>query len=242
MRAVRLFIPILLIALLLPTVSAAQTASSDWWPEVEKLRETLPKERWKRVHKDAEALSAEVRSGSWHHPDLGRVLAEIAFCQAVAAAYLDLNDEAVWLWHLTLILNPRLQSRDLSAYNKAAKLFYEFPPRRLGEVPDGIRVAQSPFDRTFKAPREPKDAVIPLLRNSGAARARPHPFRAEVVLDTSGRPRWPVVLSTDLHPILIDASLRHVGGMPAWKPAELAGGPVALLYRIEMAFRVNERQ
>ena len=241
-RPVLVLLLLLCIAGRVPTsLAQASPTPSEWWPQVEKLQEILGKEQWKRAYNTAEKLGGEVREGAWHHPDLGRVLAEIDFCQAIAAAWMDQDEEAVWLWHTALSLDRSLAGRDLAPYGKAGRLLIEFPLRKHREVPAGWKVARPPFDRSFAPPKEPKDAPLAVLANTGAARERPHPVRAEVLIDTEGRPRFPVVLSPDLHPILVDAALRYLHAMPPWTPARLDGGPTAILFDIEMSYRVAGR-
>ena len=240
--ASRLLILLLLLCAGITAGSAqAGPVPSEWWPEVEKLQEILVKEQWKRAYNVADKLAEEVREGAWHHPDLGRVLAEIDFSQAIAAAWMDRDDEAVWLWHTALSLDRSLAERDLTAHGKAGRLLIEFPLRKHREVPTGWKVARAPFDRSFSPPKEPKDVPLAVLANSGAVRERPHSFRVEVLIDTEGRPRFPAVLSTSLHPILIEAALRHLHSMPPWTPAHLGGEPTPLLFDIEMSYRVAGR-
>lgn len=209
--------------------------------ELEKVDEKLREGKWKAGLRHAQNVAETVIKRTWYGRELPRIVAEMAFLQAVAEANLDKRELAVWHWYIAQNLDFRMRARDLSPYGKAGKLLREYPLRDLGEVPAGFQVPQPlAGSGRYRAAVKPVLKTKPIiLNNTGAVIEGTGNFRVEVMLDEKGKIRQPVVTSEHLHPIVIYASLEFLRTMPPFKPAFFDGKPVDAIEKVVLQFEVS---
>ncbi len=212
---------------------------SEWWPQVELVDGSLRNERWKYARKNAEKLADAILHESWNDPELQPVLAELALYQAIAEANLNQREDAIWHWHTSLNLEPRIAKRDFSEYGNAARLFVEFPLRNRGEMPPGFKDPATQPSRPPTTPIPPDTPTPTLLNNNGAIRQSSGNFEVEIVVDSYGDLHQPVVISGHLHPIVIYACLEWLHGMPAFVPGKIGRQPVSALFPLVVAFQIS---
>jgi|GEM_PF-4832029 len=223
--------------------SAGAAGPSAWWPEVADLDAALGAGKWKRVAKQAPRLAREVTARSWFHPDLRRIFGELALDEALAAANLNRDAHAVWMWHTAQNIDPSLRDRDLRPYGRAAKLLYEHPLRAPGEVPFRWRGApQGPLRGTsLVLPKEKPGVDPPVIMYSAAVkteRSVTRPVRVELIYDRQGVPHQPIaVFPPDVHPALLWAVLRSIPDRVV-DPARLNGETIPFLTTVEYVLRV----
>jgi hypothetical protein len=110
----------------------------DWWPQVESIEPLLREQKWKRALDRAQRLAEEVQRDAWSGRDLDRLMAELAFLQAVAELNSGRPNDAIWHWYAALNLRPEIARRDLTPYANAARLA-DLGLRRPGEMPSGTQ-------------------------------------------------------------------------------------------------------
>ena len=217
--------------------------SSKWWPELEEVDETLRKHRFKASLKQVRKLATEVTRRSWHGHDLQQILADLAFYQAVAAANLDLDRQAIWYWHVAWNLDFKMSKRDLAPYGDAGKVLREFPLRDTGEVPAGFNIRRSPHlgARKVTPPEAPKLRANPeILNNTGAAIDGSGDCHIEFIVDQEGLAHQPVIQSPHLHPIVIYAVLQWMlEKMPVFEPLRVDGQGFDSLFDLTIRFHVS---
>lgn len=236
---------LVLVAALLPSSGAdgqAAPTASRWWDEVARVRNLLDDGKWHKAARRAVALREELVGSSWREPDLGAVLAELAFQAAVARAGLGEDEAALWEWHSALNLErlggrSELAGRDLSRYGRAAGLFAGHPLRAEGEIPPGHRPASPRPDRDWEPPGPREGFVLAPLENSGAAREWPDPVVFELLIDRDGALRYPVLVSLWSHPVVVQWALDNLRRAAPFQPARMEGEPVEVLWRIELDLR-----
>jgi hypothetical protein len=233
---------LVLAAALLPSSGAdsqvAPTASR-WWDEVARVRNLLDDGKWQKAARRAEAVREELVGSSWREPDLGVVLAELAFQAAVARAGLGEDAAALWEWHSALNLErlggrSELAGRDLSRYGRAAGLLAGHPLRAEGEIPPGHSPANPRPDRDWEPPGPREGFVLEPLENSGAAREWPDPAVFELLIDRDGALLYPVLASSWSHPVVVQWALDNLRRASPFRPARMEGQPVEVLWLVEL--------
>jgi len=215
------------------------TRYSDWWPKVELIDGSLHNGRWKYARKSAAKLGDTITRESWGDPDLGAVLAELALYQAIAEANLDLRDDAIWHWHTALNLEPTLARRDLSSYGKAERLLVEFPLRKRGEMPPGFPDTSTEPGAVATTPVAPPGPIPTVVNNNAGARESTGNFEAEIIVDSHGELHQPLVISRQLHPVVIYSCLEWLHEMPPFEPGRIGGQAVSALYPLIVQFQVS---
>jgi hypothetical protein len=236
-------------ALLPPSPMAdAQVAvtRSRWWDDVARVEGLIAGERWQKALRELEAVREELMWSSWREPDLGDVLAELAFQAAVIRANLGEDEAAVWEWHAALNHErvrgrQELAGRDLAPYGRAGALLAAHPLRAAEEPPPGVELVALRPDRDYHeaAPRE--DSAFEPLANTSAVRERPAPVLVQVVVDRDGRLLQPVVLSGWSHPVVLQWALDNLRGAAPFEPARMSGEPVASLWQSEFGLDDGNR-
>lgn len=234
------------LCLLLPASSPVDAqlgaARSRWWSEVDRVGETLEAGKWRKAVKRAEDLREEVMRSSWREPDLGEVLAELAFQLAVAHANRNEDEEALWEWHTALNLDRarpgggrrEIAERDLSPYGRAAELLAAHPLRAHEEYPPGYPPVDVRPDRDYEKPEPREDFQLEPLVNTSATREVVDPVTVEVLVDAEGRLRQPVVVTPWSHPVAIQWALDNIRRSGPYRPARMEGETVAVLQPIEL--------
>lgn len=221
--------------------SATNLTRSEWWDDVEKLGEHLAKGRYAKVRKAAPKLARDVVGLSWHHPELPQIFAELALYEAVARAFLDEEDDAIWLWHVVLNIDPKMRDRNLTPYGAAGKLFREHPLRSPGEIPYqwSNGVSGPLFGTSLEPPRKLEEDPPVVLRSSGAKeQGALRPLQIEMVLDETGRPHQPIVrFPVGAHPAILWSVLRWVPGR-AFAPGSVDGEARPFLFTLNVAFEI----
>ncbi len=246
MRAVALLMGIAVATGLAPELLVAQTGveASAWWEEMKEMDQDLLAGKWKKVAKEAPKLARNMTEHSWYHPDLTKLFAEVSLYEAIAAANLNKDAHAIWLWHIAQNLFRDIRDRDLVPYGRAAKLLYEHPLRARGEVPFRWRgMPQGPLRGTsFAPPRHDDSGDKPVVLSSTAVqidrRSVLRPVHVEVIYDREGRPHQPVVtFPPDVHPAVTWAVVRFIPTRKT-EPAHLDGKTIPFMMTIEYHFEV----
>lgn len=197
---------------------------SKWWPELEKVEETARAGRYKAARRTLDRLTEDVLGSSWFGPDLRKILARLAFLDAVARANLGQDREAIWTWHMACNLDFKLRQEDFGPWGKAGDLLLEHPLRRRGQVPIIFDQPVSAPGRARTSPQWPRSPVTPtILNNTGAAQEHQGDFEVELIIDQDGRPHQPVVISTHIHPVVTYATLRAILTMKPFTPGSAEG-------------------
>jgi hypothetical protein len=223
------------------TSLARAQGSSAWWSRVDLIDASLRDARWTDARQSARQLADEILHKAWNDPELDSVLAELAFYQAVANANLDLRDQAIWDWYTALNLDKWIAARDLSPYGKAAKLFMEFPLRRIGEMPTRFEQRDPALYQSASSPLPPRVSVPNLFNDDGATQRGSTDLKIELIVDRSGDLHQPIVISRHLPPVVVYAGLDWLRDLPKFEPAELDGRPIDTLYPLTIDFVVNPR-
>ena len=201
----------------------------DWEHELEEVDEKLRAGKWKAGHRGARKLAEEILFHGWHDRQLKRILAEVGFFRAAAAANLGRKDEALWYWYVAQNVDRRIREKDLSPYGEASKLLREFPLRRKGTAPPSFGVVEPRYGRFTRAVLDKEwSPVIP--NNMAAQEERPGDVHVELIVDRNGQPHHPVML-THLHPVVTYGILDALFVMPRLEPARDSGEPVASLFK-----------
>ena len=232
-----LWLVVVLGILVAPRAGGDDLTASPWWPSLVKIDERLLEGKWKVAAKIARKLAVEAEGKSWRDPALRHIMTDVALFRAIAAANLGERQAAIHYWHIALNIDSRrARQRDLTAYGDAAKILFEFPLRRKGEIPPGFEVLRSPYRKGFERPVIPKSERT-VIENTGAWRDRPPNFHAEVLLDKEGRIHQPVMTS-ETHPVLAYATLEFfLFEIGPGKPARMDGEPVDVIYFVTMQYR-----
>ena len=214
-------------------------SASRWWEEVARVQSLLDEGKWRKAARRAESVREELVRTSWHEPDLGSVLAELALQAAVARAGLGEDEAALWEWQSALNLErlggrSELAGRDLSRHGRSAELLAGHPLRAEGQVPQGRQAATPRPDRDWEPPARREDFVLATLQNPGAARERPDPAVFELVIDREGRLLYPVLVSSWSHPVVVQWALDNLRRASPFRPARMEGQPVEVLWLIEL--------
>ena len=210
------------------------SAPSQWSPEVAKIDALLQQGKWKPGKRKAHKLAEEIIGESWYGRGLRRVLAELAFLQAVGSANLGERDEAIWYWHIAQNVDHRIRDKDLAPYGEAGKLLREFPLRRRGQAPPAFKVVDPGICRDCNFPRLAERWSPAIPPNAGKAAEQRGDLQVEIIVDREGRPSHPVVLSRDFHPVAVYGALEALRSMPRFKPAHNYGEPVDTLYKFHL--------
>lgn len=224
--------------------AAGEIEASDWWQETAALDKDLLSGKWKKVAKEAPKLGRRITALSWYHPDLPKLFAEVSLFEAIAAANLEQDDHAVWMWHVAQNLDRSIKDRDLAPYGRAAKLLYEHPLRARGEIPFRWRAApQGPMRGTsLVPPRQEKQRENPVIMSSHAVKSERRdvlrPVHVELIYDEQGAPHQPIVtFPPEVHPAVEWAVLRHIPDRKV-EPARLDGKAIPFLTTIEHHFDI----
>ena len=244
-RCVAVFLALALGATLLPQTAGAQgdrahVDPSRWWPQVERADETVRSGRWKAGRRQVDRLTEEVLGSSWFGPDLRKILAQAAFLKAVVEANLENDREAIWYWHVACNLDFRLRTTDFEPWGEAGDLLLEHPLRQQGAVPVLFDPPVSHGDGPVTRPGWPRDPVTPtILNNTGAAQEHQGDFEVELIIDQDGRPHYPVVISTHIHPVITLATLRALLIMKPFDPGTVGGAPRDMITRVRVQYHVE---
>lgn len=232
-----------------PSLRAQAPAPSRWWSEVDRVDRLLRHERWKSGAREAEALRAEVVRTSWHEPDLGQVLSELAFLRAVAHANRGEDAEALWEWYAAQAHErvagaarggPALAERDLAPYGRAADLLAGRALRRRGEPPAGEPALETGL-LTDLEPATAPPYDVSSLANVNLQTQQPTPVTFEVYVDRDGRLRQPVVVSAWVSPVIVQWGLDNLQRMNLFEPARLRGEPIGSLQDVEVTLGTRSR-
>lgn len=217
---------------------------SSWWQDLERLEGDLQAGKWKKAAKEAPRLGREITALSWYHPELPKVFAEVALYEAIAAANLERDEHAIWMWHVAQNIDRAIRDRDLAPYGRAAKLLYEHPLRARGEVPFRWRaIPRGPiYGTSLIPPRHQEGRVKPVILSSHAVKLERRkvlrPVHIELIVDEHGRPHQPIItFPPDVHPAIKLAVLRHIPDREV-EPARLDGNAVPFLTTIEHHFDI----
>lgn len=216
--------------LLLPLAVSAQDSRkihvdpSKWWPELERVEELARDHRFKPARRAIDRLTEKVLGSSWFGPDLRKVLARLAFLDAVTEANLGNDREAIWAWHMACNLDFKLRKVDFAPWGKAGDLLLEHPLRQRAQVPILFDQPVSAGAGRIVRPEWPRNPVTPtILNNTGAAQEHQGDFEVELIIDKEGRPHHPVVISTHIHPVVTYATLRMLPTMKPFDPGTVDG-------------------
>lgn len=223
-----------------PADAQVGISGSRWWDEVDGVGELVDAGKWRRAARQAERLRDEVMSSSWREPDLAEVLAELAFQLAVARTNLGDEEAALWEWYTALNLERmrgrrEIAERDLSPYARAAELLADRPLRAPEEYPPGYEPVDVQPLRSFEPPVSPPGFEVETLVNTAGTLESVDPVRVEVLVDTDGSLRHPVLFSTWSHPVVVQWTLDNVRRSSPYRPAKLDGEVVAVLQPIELS-------
>ncbi len=246
LRRFRACLPVLMLVGLAAPPAWGETATnltrSPWWKDIERVAGHLEKERYTKVRKLAPKLARDIAGLSWHHPELPQIFAELALYEAVARAFLDEEDDAVWLWHVAQNIDPKMRDRDVTPYGKAGKLFRENPLRAPGEIPyRWSNAVQGPqFGTSLEPPRKLEEEPPVVLQSSGVKeRGATRPLQVEMILDETGRVHQPLVrFPVGAHPAIQWAVLRWVPAR-AFAPGKVDGEARPFLFTLDVAFEVQ---
>jgi len=166
------------------------------------------------------------------------VLAEIAFQLAVARANQGEDERALWEWHTALNLEAAkglrgIAERDLAPYGRAAELLAAQPLRTFEEYPPGYPEVEVRPDRDFEHAEEREGFQLEPLTNTAATREVVDPVTLEVLIDTQGRVRHPVLVTPWSHPVVVQWALDNLWRSQPFRPARMNGEPVAALRAID---------
>ena len=235
---------VLAVALLPSSAADGQGAAarSRWWDEVDEARSLLDEENWQKAARRAERVREELLRTSWREPDLGDVLAELAFQAAVARANLGEQEQALWEWWTALIHERargrhEIAGRDLSGHGRAVELLAGIALRAAGEAPPGSEPASPRPDREWEAPAPPEGFALEPLENTGALQERPPPALIEVWIDREGALRHPVLVSSWNHPVVVQWALDNLRRASRFQPARMEGETVEVLWQIQLDLR-----
>jgi hypothetical protein len=149
---------------------------------------------------------------------------------ALAEAGLGRKEEAVWHWQVAQALDRNtLPEAALRTSGAAGELLSRHPLRPAGQAPPNLEVHS--LGGTVEPPHRIEGE---LPKPSPALRALSVPLwiRAQLVIDTEGRPREPVILGTSLPGMAFEV-LEAVRGW-RFEPARKEGRPVAVFYQISL--------
>ena len=189
---------------------------------------------WKPGKRKAHKLAETILKQSWYGPGLRQILAELAFLQAAASANLGERDEAIWYWHMAQNIDRRIHDKDFSPYGEAGKLLREFPLRQRGAAPVPYRVVDPGICRECNFPRLEEKWAPAIPFNAAKVEELKRDLPVELIIDKEGRPRHPVVLSRDLHPVAVYGGLEALRTLPRFKPAHNYGDAVDTLYKLRI--------
>lgn len=157
------------------------------------------------------AIDAQLRRGEWLQARVaaleliektrtrlvGSELAGPVSRLALAEAGWGHEEAAAWHWHVAQNLDRSiLSAEELASFGKAGELLARHPLRPAGAAPAGWTVFDSE-DSQVRAGRRIQ-GEIPKLTQDVAALPVPKSLRVQVVVDSEGRPREPVVLAGGL--------------------------------------------
>ncbi len=243
MTAVRIFGSILCgLALTLATAASAEKpglSASQWQDELDKVDAKLRAGNWKKGQRAARRTAEDIVRQSWYGAELRRILAELAFYQAAAAANMGQNEEAIWYWHIAQNVDPRIRKKDPAPYGDAGKLLREFLLRKRGEAPARFRVARPGYGKRFHHPVPAAGWAPSIPMNAGAKLEGAGHIRVELIVDRQGRPHHPVLISTYLHPVVVYSALDSLRTMPPFQPASDSGEPVDSLFEFTAGFKFS---
>ncbi len=219
--------------------AGAQTAAiSKWRLDVESVEKSLSEGKWKAVQRKANKLATDIRHEAWHDRGLKELLADVAMYQAVAYANLGKTEDAIWYWQVAQNIDHRIRNKSLDSYGSAAKLLREFPLRPLGKAPPSVQLVEQVYSK-FKPAIPPTKWAPELLYNASIASERPGSVFVEFLVDRRGRARHPVMARSDIHPVLVYGVLVALRDLPAFEPAQFAGGSVDSLFDLGVPLRMS---
>ncbi len=159
------------------------------------------------------------------------LLALATVYQALAESGLEEEESAVWHWHIAQNLDPELRQVSLAKFGPAGHLLEYSRLREAGEPPRNMVV----FDLTDseQTPTHPValETPYPMIPPDLQAEWYEKPAKVEVVIDTEGRVRSPVLLEGEL-PGKIYLGIESMRGW-RYDPAMLDGEPVAVFFHLE---------
>ena len=225
------------LALAGPPTAASQTADArileEWRRELAQIRADLMASRWEVASAGADRLwnrfDAEVVGGDGAAMLMGMVMTY----RAVAEAGLGSEEAAIWHWQVAQQLFPDLQGFDMGRFGGVTSVLRDRPPRLPDEgVPGSID------EHALQPPRK-LHAPSPEFPTARRYRGALVDVVVQVIIDTAGVPRDPVILESKGEPTLVAAALE---ALRLWRfePARRDGAPVPILYRLTVRFQVPE--
>lgn len=196
------------------------------------LEQLLTAGEWQKGEKKARKISRSILHKSKPTRATRSLLVDTAFFRAIALANLDRRLDAECYWFIAYNLDHRTAQRNADSFGKAGRVFREFEPRAVGQVPDGFNVWHQYYADGFVRPVEPSSFILPdsLALSTQLDEAIKPPFTVEVLVDEAGRPRLPNVTSDYSHPILIYHYLEWLYE-ERFEPASLKGEAIAVLHK-----------
>ncbi len=207
---------------------------------LQRIEAHLAEEEWPDALSSSKVLlrdfSAKVTGGEAAGPLLGMAL----LLRAVAESGLGRTEAALWDWHSAVTLFPGLLTADLAKYGAAGKLLEENKPipRDPSPIPGVETPAGSSYPDEVTPPKmlhaRPPAYPKGLLLSCGEGRVV-----IGSVIDEQGRPTKPVILEAPGGPVAAYAALEALQGW-RFRPASLAGKPVAVYYTLTVSFSIPD--
>ena len=143
-------------------------------------------------------------------------------------------EDAIWHFHEAENLNPKFRTASLSAYGSGGQKLERHRLRELGQGGRAGAVERlGNADRGIEPPAILASPFMIFRASAEVLRAFPRDLRVELIIDTEGRVREPVVIGSLVNPAPVLVSLEVLRD---WRftPATLADQPVAVLFELDL--------
>ena len=207
---------------------------SGWLSQLQGIQQQLLEEGWTEALEASSLLLEDVVDKLKAGEDSAGLLALAVAQQAVAEAGLGRMEDAIWHFHEAQNFNPEFRTAPLSAFGTAGEALESHRLRGLGQGGRFGSVGRfTGSDQEIDPPRLLESPFMVFRASAEVLRAFPRDLRVEVIIDTEGRAREPVVTGSMINPSPIRVSLEVLRDW-RFEPATLAGRPVPVFYELAL--------
>lgn len=207
---------------------------SGWQRELQGIQGQLLREQWEEATDASSRLLEDVVDKLKNGEGSASLLALVVAQQALAEAGLGRMEDAIWHFHEAENLNPEFRTASLSAYGSGGQ---KLERHRLRELGQGGRVGAverlGDADRGIEPPAILASPFMIFRASAEVLRAFPRDLRVELIIDTEGRVREPVVIGSLVNPAPVLVSLEVLRDW-RFEPATIADQPVAVLFELDL--------
>lgn len=220
-----------------PAGECAEDTTGRWQSALREIGAQIQEEEFAAAEAASTKLAEEMANEIVGGRGAELLLAMVTTYRALAVAGQGRGDEAVWEWQVAQQLFPGVAEIDLGRFGAVGRFLSMYPPRQRSRPSAAAEEAGKSTHPADFVPPQRLESPLPEFPDGRAFRGLQVEVVVQVVVDSDGRPREPLILEANGEPTLVWSTLEALWRW-RFRPARRDGVPVPALYRLTARFVV----